>query len=386
VSPGAQRAVEEAAPVLVIDDGELEDVLGLLRGLGVPFGHVRGAATQPLVEPSDLLIVTGRRALLLDWDDAEDPARGVDRALRIAICQDDSVTVRDRLRSRGYDFLVRRPVHPEALRLLLLCALYRGPERRSGARVPIGAAVTLRTARRRRPAVLAELSEAGCRLVVGRRLRLGTPIHVQLPDWLVGGDLVDVRGRVVRTARARTGDGKEVELGVRFDTLAPRTRKIVRGIVQERETGTTEVGGDPEAAREKPGSVRSSVRRAYQRRVIALRDEAAQVIMGRNLSTEGMAIDWREDMAPGDELRLAIYGEAGGTPLVLGAEVIHADPEDGIGLRFQKLLPELADRLEALVAGLPPIESLAGEEADALGSVVTRIVRRDAKDARRRGA
>lgn len=366
--------MEDAVPVLVIDDGELDDVLALLRGLGIPFGHVRGAATQPLVEPSDLLIVTGRRALRLDWDEAPDSGRGPDRAQRIAICEDDSVSVRERLRGKGYDFLVRRPVHPEALRLLLLCTLYRGPERRSGVRVPIGAAVTIRTARRRRPAVLAELSQEGCRLVVETRMRRGTRIEVQLPDWLVGGDLVDVKGRIVRTARARSGKRGEFELGVRFDTLPTRTRRILRGIVQERERDTTEVGGDPDAARGKTADPRSVARREYRRRVIALGDEAIQVLVGRNLSIEGMAIDWREDLALGEELRLAIYGEAGATPLVVVADVMRVDVDLGIGLRFQKMPPEVEERLEALVAGLPPIEPLAGEETDALGSVVTRIV------------
>jgi hypothetical protein len=45
-----------------------------------------------------------------------------------------------------------------------------------------------------------------------------------------------------------------------------------------------------------------------------------------------------------------------------------------VGLRFEEIAGGVAARLESLVAGLPSVESLRGGEADALGSVVFRIL------------
>ena len=53
----------------------------------------------------------------------------------------DSKTLRRRLRDAGTDLIVRRPVHPAALRLLILHSLYRGPEKRRTNRVSVGATI-----------------------------------------------------------------------------------------------------------------------------------------------------------------------------------------------------------------------------------------------------
>ena len=62
--------------------------------------------------------------------------------LRIAILDGESRTVCALLRRSSFEMIVRRPVHPAALRLLLLHALYRGPEKRRTPRVSVGAPVT----------------------------------------------------------------------------------------------------------------------------------------------------------------------------------------------------------------------------------------------------
>ena len=52
-------------PVLVLDDGELDDVQSILEELGVPFGRVRGGAivkgTPPPDEPARLDSPANRR-------------------------------------------------------------------------------------------------------------------------------------------------------------------------------------------------------------------------------------------------------------------------------------------------------------------------------------
>jgi len=51
--------------------------------------------------------------------------------------------------------------------------------------------------------------------------------------------------------------------------------------------------------------------------------------------------------------------------------------DGGYGLQFVDVGAESASRLELLVAHLPSVESLEGEEADGLGTVVTRIMSRE---------
>src|SRR5262245_4188124 len=98
--------------VLLLDDGELEDIQTLLEQLKVAFARIRGGAivsgTPP---PRDVLISTPRRI------DAVSPseANANHAPVRIVVVQEDSTGLRERLRRSGFDYLVRRPVHPEAL-------------------------------------------------------------------------------------------------------------------------------------------------------------------------------------------------------------------------------------------------------------------------------
>jgi hypothetical protein len=87
-----------------------------------------------------------------------------------------------------------------------------------------------------------------------------------------------------------------------------------------------------------------------------------------------MRVEPHPGLEEGKALRLAIYGAPREDPFVVLARVVRNDGDDGVGLRFEQLAAGVAARLESLVAGLPSVESLHGEEADALGSVVSRIL------------
>ncbi len=110
--------------MLLLDDGELDDIQTLFEEIGVPFARVRGGAivdgTPP---PRDLLISTPRRINAVKKISPED---GGAELMRLVVVEEDSNSLREQLRRCGFDYLVRRPVHPEALRLLLLRCLYRG--------------------------------------------------------------------------------------------------------------------------------------------------------------------------------------------------------------------------------------------------------------------
>jgi hypothetical protein len=109
--------------VLVVDDGELENVREALDALDVEYAHLRGGAVpRKLDAPEHLFVTTARHAALAErW-----PARARGGPMKIGIVAEDSNALRDALRQQGFDFLVRTPVHREALRLLLLRALYTG--------------------------------------------------------------------------------------------------------------------------------------------------------------------------------------------------------------------------------------------------------------------
>ena len=158
-------------PVLLIDDGELEDVFQTLGDLGVEPARLSGdaAAGDEWFWPTQLLVTTARRGLALDLVSASERSEFT----TIAVARDAAQTTQTMLRRVGFDYLVRRPVHPEALRLLLLRAMYGARERRGEPRYPLGFGVTLRRGLRRRPATLTEISESGCRLLARKCVERG---------------------------------------------------------------------------------------------------------------------------------------------------------------------------------------------------------------------
>ena len=113
--------------VLLLDDGELDDVQTLLEEIRIPYGRVRGGAiAQRTPAPTRLLVATPRRVEAVALSEAV-----ADALVRIVVVGEESPSLRAKLREVGFDYLVRRPVHREALRLLLLHCLYTGQERRS---------------------------------------------------------------------------------------------------------------------------------------------------------------------------------------------------------------------------------------------------------------
>ena len=78
------------------------------------------------------------------------------------------------------DFLVRRPFHPAALRLLILHALYAGPERRASARVALSAAIRFRTSVFSRAATLVHYIVTAWLRLRSEARRRGCP---RAPSW-----------------------------------------------------------------------------------------------------------------------------------------------------------------------------------------------------------
>ncbi len=208
--------------VVLIDDGELDDLLGTLRELGADPLRVPGVEVDSeWLWPSRLLVASARRGLALGPFTSRDK-RG---CTTIAVAEDDSRTVQALARRMGFDYLVRRPVHPEALRLLLLRSLYGDRERRLEPRFPIGYTVTWRAGLRTHKATVAEISTGGCRLLSAHRLGPGSRLSVRIPRALAGGLGFRLSGRAVRCERRATTEGASWLLGVAFEDLSERARR-----------------------------------------------------------------------------------------------------------------------------------------------------------------
>lgn len=396
----------DAPPILILDDGELDDVVEILDRLGEPFVRLRGGAIPERVEaPRRLLVATARRASLA-CDEHATP--GAPRAVRIAVVEEDSNTLRSRLRRLGFDWLVRRPVHPHALRLVLLRALFDGRERRTQDRLPVGTPVHVRAGLRRRDAVMLDLSARGCRLLLRDPLAPGARVTVHLPREATGGRGMTLRARVVRT---HPGEAGGVAAGVVFERVSRDVQERLHALLQERARGpaalprpsrprwTLGLGGrrreepataaaeppapPPEAVRLEPSSAsdrRKHPRVAYRELVRGVAEEAHLALVGRDLSAGGMRIAPHPALREGDRLVLHLYGEATEEPVPVRGRVTRDQGEEGLGIRFERLSPEAARRIERLVAALPAVESLAEGESDALGSIVSRIVEREGGD------
>jgi hypothetical protein len=376
-----------------MDDGELDDVRELLEELQFECLHLRGGEIPDRIEPPEkLFIATARRAMMAkEWPlsrgDSSSP-------YKIGIVSEDSNTLRSMLRRMGFNLLIRRPVHPYALRLLILRALYSGDERRRESRIPVGYGITYRNGVRRRRAMLVEFTARGCRLLSDHPIRTGSRLTLNLPAEVTGGRSLQLRAKVVRS-HVDDADGlaDQHTVGLCFEKLDDRKRSQLSKVLKHREIGPAVLseamakssgavtasparsgGGTPIAAAGSIDDRRKNPRAAFERTVRSLDEEANLVLMGRDLSVTGMQIEPHRDLAVGARLRLAIYGTPTEEPLTVRARVVRNDDAGGVGLRFEQIAAGVAARLESLVASLPSVESLHGSETDALGSVVSRIL------------
>ncbi len=360
---------------LLLDDGELDDVRRTLDQLHVAYTYLRGGASDGIAVdlPTQLLITTPRRALRLAPGNAESsdahPETERDGApVRIVVAEQDSVSLRNQLRALGIDYLVRRPVHPGALRLLLLRALYRGPERRISVRYPIGGAVFTKTGLRKKPATLLEISLRGARVNTDQTCDPDTSISLILPKEFTGGRSLALSGWVVRCEPA---DAEGFEMAMAFETLTSGVERALRSLMKRKIQSLGEESGvsTPASVDER----RTGRRATFPGAVNAIRDEAARALVGRNLSTGGLLVEQNLDLRLGDEMVLEIFEREDGAPLRVRARVAR-DDEAGMALQFIDVPFDVSERLESLVAGLPAVERLADSEAEAMGTVVAGIV------------
>jgi len=454
---------EPTPSVLLLHDGELAELAEVVDALG-GIDRRGNPSEADRTRAWDVIIASAGRMLELHEYIADHSA------VRIAVLDGDSKTLRKMLLRVDTDLLVRQPVHPAALRLLILHALYHGPEKRRTSRVSMGAPIRFRSGLRRRPAILAELSTRGCRLMVDSGRHRAVPdrlLTVVLPPEVTGdGRPLSLRGHVMRVS---TSDPGSDVIAVLFEMLGGATRKRLESVVAAHSHGpavldkadarplgppapspaalepaatrleeceaepipsrgdapspalaagaktdsTASVGDAPSAihstadapselapraaeppppepkaaeapsrkaeepASEDVGERRTRDRHTMRRRIIALGDEAARVLIGRDLSVGGMRIDPTPEPALGDRLKVAVHIRPDGQPLVVAAEIIRDDGPNGMALRFCDLSPAAHSYLSEMVDALPSVIESDGTRGGA-GLVVSELVGRRA--------
>ncbi|MCG8589741.1 MAG: PilZ domain-containing protein [Proteobacteria bacterium] len=372
---------------LLLHDGELAELRPLLSELGVSEIDESESRAFELKRdaPWQLLLTTPLRALEVETRSCDVPP------VHVAVTDDVSRTQRALLVRAGVDYIVRRPVHPDALRLLLLHSLYRGPERRHTSRVSVGAPVRVHSGLRRGRALLGELSTRGCTLIGRRSPPVGRRVQVSLSRSLAGGSALTVRGLVVRRLRAAREDRDHDRVAVVFEPMDAGVRDRLTAIVARFAKGPASLGpprrreaapAQPEAPSAtlaaEPEDRRRASRHRYSRRVIALSAEATRVLLGRDLSIGGMRVDANPSLGVGDRLRVAVHTMAGEEPLVLDAHVARDDGGDGLVLVFEDVEAPTREMLAKRIAELPPVlapgssgEDGAEPEALAIAEIVT---------------
>jgi hypothetical protein len=390
---------------VVCDEGELEDVVALLRRLDQTPLRVRPAQLDSLLEwerPTRLFVTTVRVAL------AHPLARiqGARELVSIAVADSHAHTLCTAMLRRGFRYVVRRPVHPGSLRLLLLQVLYTGREHRVVARFPFGAEVGWRRGLRRGTCVMTEISAYGCRLLSGERFPIGSRISLRVPAALAGARDLRLTGRVVRRDRSDVDEVPDTPIAVRFEKLSSRAVAHLDALLAERSSGPAALRGAagraPEtiaaprgrsrfgsladARAEAPGPEprptdadrRRRPRGAFRHEVVSLDDDAQQVqhvLVGTDLSLRGMSVEPHPLLRIGDRLKLALYDALRAEPLVLSARVAREDGRRGCGLVFEDVPADTAARLEAMVGELPLVSALSADDDKPQAVVLGQILR-----------
>jgi hypothetical protein len=413
-APKAAQQAAQGPEVVLCDTGELEDVATQLARLGQPALRVRPddlPTLEPWERPGRLFVTTVRLGFAAPLPPGL-PRTGV---VLLAVGDGDSATATTAMLRRGFRFVVRRPVHPEALRLLLSQILFRGRDQRDAERFPYGGEVSWRIGLRRGRCTMTEISSAGCRLLLAEPLRLGTRIVLKLPVERGGRRVVKLRGHVVRRDLGRRDEPDAARsLAVHFDGLSARARADLDLVLAACATGPASGGRGaaaeaplrlPEPAAE-PSLLQIAVRRSrrqgasalarprsepaapeferrlaprgvFEREVVAIDPEQGRVthaLVGRELSIGGMSVEQHPMLAPGHRLSLALYAPDQPEPIVVSARVVRSDGLRGCGLRFEDVPPDALARLEKLVKALPSVESLAEDQQRAQGVVLGEIL------------
>jgi hypothetical protein len=261
--------------------------------------------------------------------------------------------------------------------------------------------------------MLMDLSARGCRLLASHRVRRGDRMELNLPSGRRGQKALTLNGRVMRRQTLVSDRLGSEAIAVSFEAGSGETAQRLQEMVERYASGpaalppsiakhhaSDDAASEPSRGATRPGregrrdtpngNLRAGAatgrkprgvrrdRRSYSRRVIALGDEVARVLLGRDLSVGGMRVDPHPGLSVGDALRIALYARTGDPPLVVSAKVGRDDGDEGLALQFRDLSRAAEDYIGRMVESLPYIEA---READDEGEsvVVSEILDRGSR-------
>lgn len=392
-SPDVRRVI------LLERDGELSTFAGILEELGLEVDRRASGLPDADEFGSVCLIVASAQRLL-----ESSPPHLSSWPMTIVVVQDSSKTLSAHLHRIGASMILRRHIHPQALRLLLLHCVYYGPERRIRKRTPVGYPIRVGAGFFKTKATLLELSPSGARIEMSKMPEVGTQLRVHLGKDLTRGRSVRLETKVMRRIdKPFTADQGHPEVGLallnseehsqtiqaildRFadgpaawrSAKATSTPKVADECLEpkpsEEDCGVPESLGTSrvDETDESPtilddanqqsidtGSEerRSQTRVPYNRRLVALDQEAARVLVGCDLSSGGMRVASNTSVQIDDVLRIALHCGTQMEPLVVMARALRDDGEDGLVLRFEDLDERQRNHLEKIIASNGPIRS-----------------------------
>jgi hypothetical protein len=374
----------ECPHALILDDGELDDVRLMLLELGVPYADDPHAGGKP-ERAIPLIISTPARARAhVAWKNG---CRIPPHYLHIVIWVGDASGTGEVLDDIPCDFVVQRPIEPAVLRLLTQRAGYGGPERRRMLRVAIGAPIGLWVGEQRSNALLTQLSVGGCGLVSDEPREEGSSIAIEFPRDLTAPRELHLCGRVLSARPVIQEEKTRYEVSVAFEAVELGDRVTLRAVMAGQPIGfrpkvwpmaTPGLPATAPAARAPrrrrsviPASSdrRAQTRRLFNRRVLGGDEGIARILIGRDLSKQGLRVEREARFALGDALKLALYGGVGSSPVMLKAVVERDDGELGWYLRFEALTPAVARDIEKLLDSLVPVDL-----PDGAGRVLTEVL------------
>ena len=151
-------------------------------------------------------------------------------------------------------------------------------------------------------------------------------------------------------------DPDEIVFEADFDPLAPPAEDLEDVFEDEVASALDALSGEEdEPEKPDPDERRSDPRIPYDRRVVALGEEAARVLVGRDLSHGGMRIGPTDAVDVGDTLRVALHCGTELEPLVVLATALRDDGVAGVVLEFQELSDGQRDHLEKIIASSSPV-------------------------------
>jgi hypothetical protein len=236
---------------------------------------------------------------------------------------------------------------------------------------------------------LIDLSLGAARLLSPCEVPADLEMTLYLPPQLSGDKRIGIPGRSVRCVPFENeGSLSGFCFLVEFTDLGASTRSHLEGCLAGSHLGSQFTPleslpnrareGEPDFATNGGEDMRRDVRVEYARTVPTLSsigNSGADVVLGSDLSLQGIRLAPHEGLAVGSRLTLALHGSSRGAPLLLEADVVRDDGERGLGLRFVLLSPADKDELARLIAELKPIESLRDREGEPL--VVSQVISRN---------